>query len=458
MSESWKRWEGQVVNGALPLVRYLGGSDHSAVFLTERVGGSPQKAAIKLIAAGDGAEEQLARWRQAAKLTHPGSIRLYESGRCEVEGTALLYVVMELAEENLSQVVPERGLTVEEARAMLPTVLKALSHVHGRGLVHGRLKPSNILAAGDQVKVSSDTLRPVDEGVGGKGPLSVYDAPEARKSNLAPTGDVWSLGMTLAEVMTQRLPAWDRGKATPPAVPEGIPQPLDDIVRHCLEVDPKQRWTLAQISARLQPEHAALKDAVANGTTTAAPDGTATARPGKWALGIALAGMVALGIIALLLGGHRGTNTPVSVAPAPETQAPSVAPTTPAASEPVRPRREGKPSPAKAGKAPAPVGDITKGAVLQQVMPRVAPSARETIEGKIRVRVRVQVDAAGNVTNARLESSGPSKYFARLALDAAREWKFTPPQVQGKPVASEWSLRFGFRRTDTEVVPEEVAP
>ena len=458
MSESWKRWEGRVVNGALPLVRYLGSSDHSAVFLTERVGGSPQKAAIKLIAAGDGADEQLARWKQAAKLTHPGLIRLYESGRCELEGTALLYVVMELAEENLSQVVPERALTVEEAQAMLPAVLKALGHVHGRGLVHGQIKPSNILAAGDQVKVSSDTLRPVDEGVGGKRPLSVYDAPEARKSNLAPTGDIWSLGMTVAEVMTQRLPSWDRGKPTPPAVPEGIPQPLGDIVRHCLEVDPKQRWTVAQISARLQPEQAALKDAVANGTTTAAADGAGTARPGKWALGIALVGIVAVGIIALLLGGHRGTNTTDTAAPAAESGAPAVAAPTPAASEPARRRREAKPSPAKAGKAPAPVGDVTKGVVLQQVMPRVAPSARETVEGKIRVRVRVQVDSAGNVTNARLESSGPSKYFARLAVEAAREWKFTPPQVQGRPVASEWVLRFGFRRTDTEVVPEEVVP
>jgi TonB family protein len=88
----------------------------------------------------------------------------------------------------------------------------------------------------------------------------------------------------------------------------------------------------------------------------------------------------------------------------------------------------------------------------------VSPSARDTIEGKIRVRVRVQVDASGNVTEARLESAGPSKYFARLSVEAAREWKFTPSQVQGRPVASEWVLRFGFRRTDTEVIPEQVSP
>ena len=41
MSDTWKQWEGQVVAN-FGLGRYLGGSDHSAVFLTERLdGGQP---------------------------------------------------------------------------------------------------------------------------------------------------------------------------------------------------------------------------------------------------------------------------------------------------------------------------------------------------------------------------------------------------------------------------------
>ena len=99
-----------------------------------------------------------------------------------------------------------------------------------------------------------------------------------------------------------------------------------------------------------------------------------------------------------------------------------------------------------------------KGAVLQKVLPQVSPSARNTIEGKIKVRVRVEVDPSGNVTEARLVSAGPSRYFAQRALEAARGWKFTPAQVGGQPVPSEWNLRFGFRRTDTEVVATQTAP
>jgi TonB family protein len=458
MSETWKRWEGQVVNGALPLLRYLGGSDHSAVFLTERVGGAPQKAAIKIIPVTADGEDQLLRWQQAAKLAHPSLIRLYEAGRCELEGTALLYVVMECAEEDLSQILPDRPLTAAEAQEMLPPVLKAVAYIHGSGLVHGHVKPSNIMAAGDHVKVSSDTLRAVGETVGRQGELGVYDPPEAASGKLSPAADVWALGVTLAEVLTQRLPVWTRAQAAPPALPEGIAEPFREIVRRCLQVDPKQRWTVAEIAARLQLE----RSTPARSATPAAPTSESTQKSAKWPYVLVLAAAAVVALFLMARPGTRSSSPPVQSA---EVQHQETKPASSAVPEPSRPLREPKPSPAKREKAPSvqgisetTQGAVTKGAVAQQVLPRVSPSARDTIEGKIRVRVRVEVDPSGNVTEATLESPGPSKYFARLALEAAREWKFTPAQVRGQPVASEWILRFGFRRTDTEVVPAQTAP
>jgi TonB family protein len=70
----------------------------------------------------------------------------------------------------------------------------------------------------------------------------------------------------------------------------------------------------------------------------------------------------------------------------------------------------------------------------------------------------VDVDAAGNVTEARLQSAGPSKYFARLALEAARGWKFKPAVANGRAVESQWTLRFGFSRRSTEGSAERTAP
>src|ERR1700691_5397759 len=96
----WKQWEGRVVDEKFPLRQWLGGSERSAVFLTERDDGR-QKAAIKLIPAQDLDEEaKLSRWADAAKFSNPHVIRLFESGKCELDGTKFLYVVMEYADES----------------------------------------------------------------------------------------------------------------------------------------------------------------------------------------------------------------------------------------------------------------------------------------------------------------------------------------------------------------------
>jgi len=72
--------------------------------------------------------------------------------------------------------------------------------------------------------------------------------------------------------------------------------------------------------------------------------------------------------------------------------------------------------------------------------------------------VQVRVDPSGKVVDARLAPLGPSKYFARVALEAARRWKFRPARVGGQGVASEWLLRFEFERSGTTVKPQQVAP
>jgi hypothetical protein len=55
----------------------------------------------------------------------------------------------------------------------------------------------------------------------------------------------------------------------------------------------------------------------------------------------------------------------------------------------------------------------------------------------------VLVDPSGNVVGQFLENPGPSRYFGRLASDAAGEWKFAPADNPGSRV---WLLRFAFNR------------
>jgi serine/threonine protein kinase len=70
---------------------------------------------------------------------------------------------------------------------------------------------------------------------------------------VAGAGDVWSLGMTLVETLTQHPPALSSEKQADPIVPPTLPQPFLDIARHCLRRDPLLRWTTEQIADCLNP-------------------------------------------------------------------------------------------------------------------------------------------------------------------------------------------------------------
>jgi len=91
-------------------------------------------------------------------------------------------------------------------------------------------------------------------------------------------------------------------------------------------------------------------------------------------------------------------------------------------------------------------------------MPDIPSKAMRTITGTVKLSVRVTVDATGSVSNAALDSAGPSPYFADYALKASRNWKFKPAQSNGQPVPSTWLLHYRLRHTGIEVTPEEQKP
>ncbi len=429
MSETWKQWEGRTVDGRFPLESYLGGSDHSAVFLTlmQSAAGDSEKAVIKLTPAGPaGAEKQLLRWQAARELSHPNLIRIFEAGRCQLDSTDLLYVVEEYAEENLAQILPERALTADEVGTLLPPVLQALQFVHKKGFVHGHVQPSNILAIGDQVKLSSDTLSVPGERTGRAGVASVYDPPEAATGAVSTAADVWQLGMTLVEVLTQRVPLWDVARTSAPEIPAVVPEPFRQIAERCLQMEAGKRCTIAEISNRLSPARA---ESARPGPAPARTSVIAGQRKesAKWPYWLGLAALVAVAGFWIAKPKPSG----------PLTEVQSTAATQGAASENVQ-------STTKTTNADKQSG------VVQRVMPQVSPSARSTIQGKIKVRVKVEVDAAGNVADAKLESAGPSKYFSRSALEAAQGWKFSPAEAGEQGSAREWKLQFTFSRNGTE--------
>lgn len=98
------------------------------------------------------------------------------------------------------------------------------------------------------------------------------------------------------------------------------------------------------------------------------------------------------------------------------------------------------------------------GKVVHQVLPTAPQKARDTIQGKVRVSVKVHVDESGSVTEATFDSSGPSQYFADRALEAAQLWRFAPAKMDGRNVPSEWVLRFEIDPAAISVYPTETVP
>jgi TonB family protein len=459
MAESWKQWEGTIVDGKFRLEQFLGGSDHSAVFLTQPSEGGA-KAAIKFVPASPQALDfQRTSWEQTARLSHPHLIRLFGGGQCRLGNLDLVYAVMECAEENLAQVLPDRALSADEARDTLGPVLATLQYLHGKGVAHGSLKPSNILAVQDQLKLSSDQIR----AFGNPGlpqDSSPYAAPEIARDRAQAASDVWSLGITLVEVLTQRAP--ERAANGQPIIPSDLPEPFHEIVTHCLAWAPQDRWSIGQITERLEAVSPPPKPKPAGAAARLHAN-----EPIRQSLPLELGSgrrLMVSGISFLLVlfaiyagsqllhrAGSTGSSQPSgSSASDSSRRGDALGPDSSATARPY--------SSKSAPLAPESSAPSSRGQVLERVEPTVSASARSTITGKIRVRADLTVDASGKVTEARLVTPGPSKYFASRALEAARRWTFVPARVDGQAAQTHWTLHFAFTRRGTEVDAEQTEP
>jgi len=413
-------WEGKTVEGKYPLLELLGSGPRGPVFRTEiaRPGGR-QSATIKLMSfEGDNSESEVSRLRAATALDHRHLIKILDAGVCQIKREPTMFVVMEHADDSLAQVLPSRILTASEADQLLPPLIEALSYLHEKGFVHGRVQPSNILAIGETLKLSTDCVHKIGDTETRPQTSSASYAPPEGKSS--PASDIWSLGATLVAA----LAAESHGQPSEQQltiVPVSVPEPFRRIARECLRPNPSDRCTLEQIKGWL-----------VSGPIPARTEPRPRQRRGQAAMIVAvfiLVVAVALGVRSLFRSAQRVADE----LPAEPASRPATSPPTDVQNRASLP-----------------------GAVAERVMPTVPQSARNTIQGKIRVAVRLTVDANGGVTEAKLTSPGPSKYFANLALTSARKWKFKPPTVDGQATASNWTLKYLFGRGGTEVIPSEI--
>ena len=247
----------------------------------ERLGRS---VALKLLPqTTDG--ERLARFEREARilatLNHPNIAGIHTLE--EADGHR--FITMELVRgETLAEALARGPLPMAEALDVGRQIAQALEAAHEAGVVHRDLKPGNVMLAPDgQVKVLDFGLARIDETEPDASSHTVaatragivlgtaaYMSPEqARGRALDRRTDLWSFGCVLYECLTgrQAFPGETVSDSIAKilerdpdfaALPKATPDRVVELIRRCLEKDPKQRlrdagearWTLEQALAR----------------------------------------------------------------------------------------------------------------------------------------------------------------------------------------------------------------
>jgi len=215
-----------------------------------------QKVAVKVLhpeLRDSRTRERLRREVRASRSDHSNIVSIFDLH--ELNGH--LFLSMELIEGRSMRSLLEREtiLPVSEVVEIGRQIAAGIGHLHERGLVHRDVKPGNILLGDDgMVKLCDMGLaRPLDEGVTVTETEMVvgtpdYMAPEqATGAELNPAADVYSLGLTLYQALTDEIPLKEptaiatlskRQRERPPTIRKkraDCPRWLDRLIRRMLE-------------------------------------------------------------------------------------------------------------------------------------------------------------------------------------------------------------------------------
>lgn len=177
--------------------------------------------------------------RLLAALNHPRLVTLLDAGTHVTEGgDSRVFLVLELVPGgDLGRRLQQGPMTAVELEYLAWDLLGALEHIHEHGIVHGDIKPANVLLTEARnrppaAKLADFGMAALREQLGR--PVahlmrSDFFSPEQRRGGpITPATDVYSLGLVLQEALTGRH---GDASAAPRDVPEGLATLLDRMVQ-----------------------------------------------------------------------------------------------------------------------------------------------------------------------------------------------------------------------------------
>eukprot|EP00754_Rhynchopus_humris_P045782 Rhum_TRINITY_DN5269_c0_g1::Rhum_TRINITY_DN5269_c0_g1_i1::g.16986::m.16986 len=179
---------------------------------------------------------------------------------CAVTGRHLLIIMEYVGGGSLNSVIQKFGLLPSSScRHYMKDILRGLAFLHAKGIVHRDLKPANVLLDPDGCCKLADfgasvaiITKPDTQAVG----TPPYIAPEAATGHVNPSSDLWSLGVTLCELLTGKFPFpfnpevpmanfmylhFIGNNSPTPVIPNILTPHEDTLVKSCLKRDPAER-------------------------------------------------------------------------------------------------------------------------------------------------------------------------------------------------------------------------
>jgi len=199
--------------------------------------------------------------RLLLRMTHPHFVRAYEL----VERPRPVLVLESLTGATLGYVIDNRSRRLPPGDLVYLglQLCSAARYLHSLGVLHLDLKPSNIISENGLVKVIDlSVARPPGRARPGVGTRQYMSPEQSRGGGLGPAADVWGIGAVLYAAATGRRPFYGldetirypqlETRAAPVRMHRRLPAPLARIIDQCLEPEPENRPTPAELFERLE--------------------------------------------------------------------------------------------------------------------------------------------------------------------------------------------------------------
>ncbi len=183
MASFWKDFEGTTIGARYTLDELLSSDDSGAFFRTAAESG--ERLLIRLVPADTDGDHRPAGWSVVHRLEHPNLLALIDSDSTESAAGPIAFAVFEYPDDSAASAIAQGPMSEQDAQEIFAAARGALRYLHQNGLVHTAVDPGHIVAVGDKIKLSSDTVRKE----------SVSHSPQ---------DDLRALGATLYELLTAR--------------------------------------------------------------------------------------------------------------------------------------------------------------------------------------------------------------------------------------------------------------